>query len=302
MTQEFYSNGKLLISGEYAVLDGALAWAMPTKYGQYLRITPNSSSQITWKSLDEKNTIWFEGSYDLNSLKEQTSSDLIISTALIKILSEARQLNPEFLLEYKGLEIETELTFPKDWGLGSSSTLINNVANWAKVNAHELLANTFGGSGYDIACAQHNSPILFQIKEELPTVQIIHENLPFTSSLYFIYLNQKKNSRDAIAAYRKRSVNTNILIKELSQITEKMIKARDISEFDVLVQKHENVLSEALGIPTVKSELFPDYKGAIKSLGGWGGDFILAIGDAKTNEYFERKGYSTVISFSEMIL
>jgi len=30
----FYSNGKLLITGEYLVLDGAKALALPTKYGQ----------------------------------------------------------------------------------------------------------------------------------------------------------------------------------------------------------------------------------------------------------------------------
>lgn len=34
----FYSNGKLLLSGEYAVLDGALSLAVPTKYGQLLSV------------------------------------------------------------------------------------------------------------------------------------------------------------------------------------------------------------------------------------------------------------------------
>ena len=33
-TQTFYSNGKLLITGEYVVLDGAKALALPTKFGQ----------------------------------------------------------------------------------------------------------------------------------------------------------------------------------------------------------------------------------------------------------------------------
>ena len=36
MKKTFYSNGKLLITGEYVVLDGAKALALPTKYGQNL--------------------------------------------------------------------------------------------------------------------------------------------------------------------------------------------------------------------------------------------------------------------------
>ena len=38
MKQTFYSNGKLLITGEYLVLDGAKAFALPTKFGQKLTI------------------------------------------------------------------------------------------------------------------------------------------------------------------------------------------------------------------------------------------------------------------------
>lgn len=302
MIQEYYSNGKLLLSGEYAVLDGALAWAIPTKYGQFLKVTSNESSQISWKSIDEKGNVWFEATYAINTLTELSSSDGQTSEALVKILSEARQLNPNFLSDSDGYAIETKLTFPKNWGLGSSSTLINTIANWAKVNAQELLSKTFGGSGYDIACAQHNKPILFQIAKGLPTVQEIHENLPYAASLYFVYLNQKKNSRDAIAAYRKRTIDKIALSDKISKITNEMVVSTNISNFERLIHQHEEVLSEALGIPTVKSELFPDYTGAIKSLGGWGGDFILATGDKNTPEYFKNKGYHTVIPFKDMIL
>lgn len=302
MALEFYSNGKLLLSGEYAVLDGAMAWAIPTKFGQYLRVASNGSSQISWKSFDEKAKVWFEGTYAQDTINEISTSDEKTSKALQKILSEARQLNPNFLSNSKGYEIETELTFPKDWGLGSSSTLINNVANWAEVNAQELLLRTFGGSGYDIACAQHDSPILFQIKNELPVVQEIHRNPPFADFLYFIYLNHKKNSRDAISAYKARTIDKTVLTAKISKITQEMIACTDLADFKHLIRQHEEVLSKVLGIPTVKSELFSDFLGTIKSLGGWGGDFILATGDKNTPEYFKNKGYHTVIPFNDMIL
>lgn len=302
MAKEFYSNGKLLLSGEYVVLDGALAWALPTKFGQYLRLSPNSTSQLSWKSLDETGAIWFEASYEIYTLKEIVATDRDISDALQNILSQARQLNVDFLSDSVGYGIETALTFPRDWGLGSSSTLINNIAQWANVNAHELLANTFGGSGYDIACAQHNAPILFALEEEIPVTKEVTNNLSFTDSLYFVYLNKKKNSSDGIAAYRKQKIDVVTLRKKITQLTKAMISSNNIDDFGMLMTSHENLLSKALNIPTVKSELFSDYKGAIKSLGAWGGDFILATGDKNTPDYFKNKGYSIVLPYHKMIL
>ncbi len=157
MAREFYSNGKLLITGEYAVLDGAKAWAIPTKYGQSLIVIETESKEIEWTSLDDKGRVWFEAKYDLESMTEISSSNSEISKTLHKTLIETQKLNPHFLADGLGYTIESKLTFPKDWGLGSSSTLINNIAQWANINPYQLLENTFGGSGYDIACAQHIS-------------------------------------------------------------------------------------------------------------------------------------------------
>ena len=46
---------------------------------------------------------------------------------------------------------------------------------------------------------------------------------------------------------------------------------------------------------------FPDYKGSIKSLGAWGGDFILATGDKEDRNYFINKGLRSIIEFKDMI-
>ena len=46
----YYSHGKLLISSEYAVLDGAKALALPTKLGQRLEVTNRNTKNINWKS------------------------------------------------------------------------------------------------------------------------------------------------------------------------------------------------------------------------------------------------------------
>jgi mevalonate kinase len=302
MEKEFYSNGKLLLSGEYAILDGAKGWAVPTKFGQYLKVSEAKSKFLTWKSLDEKGSVWFEASYELESMDELFASDAEISKRLCKILTEARALNATFLRDASGYHVETKLTFPRDWGLGTSSTLINNIAQLAQVNAHRLLAKTFGGSGYDIACAQYPKSILYQINDGIPSVLEHDYSSNFTQSLFFIYLNRKQNSDDAIKTYRALSVDRKELVSRISQITQQMVLSKTIDDFEFLMTCHEKELSKTLGTPTIKSKLFPDYQGAIKSLGAWGGDFILATGNEISMDYFKQKGYKTILPFSEMVL
>lgn len=302
MIKEFYSNGKLLLTGEYAVLDGALALAIPTKYGQYLRIAKANTNTISWRSIDEKGLIWFEANYKLDTITEITSSDKQVSNTLQDILRSAKQLNPKFLSHASGYTITTELTFPRNWGLGTSSTLINNLANWANINPQQLLNKTFGGSGYDIACAQYNHPILYKVSEESNIVKETKIDFSFSKQLYFIFLNKKKNSREAIAAYKERKQDKAILVNEITQITNKVIVCDNLQGFEDLINQHEQILAKALGIAPIKAALFSDYFGAIKSLGGWGGDFILATGNSNTPSYFHNNGYPIVIPYHEMKL
>lgn len=302
MPQQFYGHGKLLISGEYAVLDGAVAWAMPTKFGQHLRVFETNSGTIVWKSLDEKSLPWFTAVFEQGSLIEISSSDTNTSHTLQKLLTEAQRLNPDFLNASKGYTIETELTFPRDWGLGSSSTLISTIAQWARIDPFQLLWNAFSGSGYDIACATHHTPISYQLKNGVPIVTELAKPPTFLNSVHFVHLNRKRNSRDAIVAYREREIDKVALIKKISTLTIEMIACSSMEHFERLIRTHEALLSEALGIPTLQQELFSDYQGYVKSLGAWGGDFVLVTGLDKSPDYFQKKGYPIVVPFQKMIL
>ena len=109
MTKEFYSNGKLLLTGEYAVLDGALSLAVPTTFGQSLKVDEIDSPQIVWQSFDEKGIVWFEAAFVLETLLSENvkpSKDPVAET-LTKILKEAKKMNPDFLKEKKGLSKNT---------------------------------------------------------------------------------------------------------------------------------------------------------------------------------------------------
>jgi mevalonate kinase len=303
MEKTFYSNGKLLITGEYLVLDGTKSLALPTKYGQYLKVISGDLGQIHWTSFDFDNSIWFEETISFDEIINfKVSENLTQRETLINILYEAYLLNAAFLKSSLGYSISTRLTFPKMWGLGTSSTLINNIAQWLQIDAFLLLKNSFGGSGYDIASAQNETPILYQLKNGLPIVEKVNFNPKFSDNIYFVYLNKKQSSKTAIENYYKNKKNLNIDFQIINEITTAVLNSNSMKEFCELLDKHEKIMSEILEIPTVKDNLFTDFKGSLKSLGAWGGDFVMVLSKDNPKAYFTEKGYPTVLAYEEMVL
>jgi mevalonate kinase len=303
MKKTFYSNGKLLITGEYLVLDGAKALALPTKFGQNLIVEKGTNQEIKWTSYDADESVWFEGTIPFSAITTTTTfKNESVTNTLITILREAYLLNPNLILNSQGYIITTHLSFPKKWGLGTSSTLINNIAQWFEIDAFLLLKNSFGGSGYDIACAQNNYPIVYHLEQAKPIVEKVNFNPTFTDNLYFVYLNQKQNSKNAIAAYKEKKNNLEPKKEIIDQLTETVLNAKDEDTFAKALENHERELSSILETKTAKESLFPDFKGTVKSLGAWGGDFVLVISKDNPSSYFISKGYTTVIPYHEMIL
>ncbi|MGB3607151.1 GYDIA family GHMP kinase [Psychroserpens sp.] len=312
--KSFHSNGKLLLTGEYVVLDGAIALAVPTVYGQSLTIKKGKTGILKWKSLDEHDLVWFEAKFHLkqNNRDEQTSiarssiaskSDSI-SERLLHILLVAKQLNPNFLSGLQGYDVTTKLEFPKNWGLGTSSTLISNIARWANVDAYQLLNLTFGGSGYDIACANADTSLTFQLSildSKTPTINKVGFDPSFKNQLYFVHLNQKQNSREGIAQYRENTEDLTSSISIVSAITQNMITCETLQEFQKLMEDHELLISEIIKQQPVKRRLFSDFNGAIKSLGAWGGDFVMVASAENPKIYFKDKGYDTILRYDAMV-
>lgn len=283
------------------VLDGANALAIPTTYGQNLIVSTSEKEGIFWTSKNEKGVVWFEATFQIDpKLTIKSTTDQKVAETLLDILLSAKKLNGKFLSESSGFEVATTMNFPREWGLGTSSTLINNIAQWAEVNAFELLETSFRGSGYDIACAQSDVPLVYSNSQQPPTSQKIKLNWTFTEELYFVYLNKKQDSKKAIAHYNALSENKETLIQKANKLTEAFINCTTLSQFESLIETHEDLLSSLLKIPKIKDSLFSDYNGSIKSLGAWGGDFILATGK-QAPKYFEEKGYNIVIPFDKML-
>jgi mevalonate kinase len=306
MWSRFYSHGKLLLTGEYTVLDGSLSLALPTRFGQSLKVRQGQSPVLKWSSFDENGELWFEQQFNQGLLEqfpvnEESLNSEPVAKRLISILSRARELNPDFLSTGSGFDVETHMDFSRQWGLGTSSTLINNIAQWANVDPYELQRSTFGGSGYDIACAIHGCPLLYQLENDQPKVNEVVFDPIFKEHLHFVYLNRKQDSRQAIERYNSIAAEKSKLIAAVSSISRQVIDCNRLNEFQALMSEHETLLAKTLQLETVQDLLFPDFKGVVKSLGAWGGDFVLAASDQHGPEYFSSKGYKTIVPYSHML-
>lgn len=308
----YQAHGKFLLTGEYLVLKGALALALPLKLGQSLTIETFQETSLQWNAYKPDGP-WFSVTMDPKTMEIIDCDDQPKAERLVQILQAVRKLNPSAF--ERGLHFETRLDFNPNWGLGSSSTLIANLARWANVNPYELLKLTFGGSGYDIACATAEQPKYYQVNtnesalrqaQGPQVVEPVHFNPSFAEHLFFIYQGQKQSSSKEIKAFMEKANPIDIQndIEAVSEISCTVPKCENLDEFGLLMQCHERIISRCIGQEPVQKR-FPDFEGVLKSLGAWGGDFILAAtnwDESQVKAYFKGKGLEVVFGYNELVL
>lgn len=303
--EKFSANGKLLISGEYAVLDGALALAVPSRFGQTLEVSYSEDvahPKLYWTALLNDDTKWFNAVFDLKNLSLIQSSEEKYGLKLNEILKAAEKLkNGCFTSENQNVYCTTRLGFAKDWGLGSSSTLISLLAQLTDTDPFELNQLTFNTSGYDIAAATSQSPFFYQLKENQRLIEPVEFNPPFKNQLFFVHLNQKQDTQISVLKNYKNIEKDKDWLNGISAISYNMQKTIAVEEFERLIELHEEMIASKLNFKKVKQVFFPDYKGAVKSLGAWGGDFVLITAQGNFMDYFKSKGFNTILSFDEMV-
>lgn len=306
IAQKHYSTGKLLISAEYLVLKGAKALAVPLKFGQSLEVVPNTNSDfhLRWKAT-VKNAFWFEAILDIDSLAVIESNDLGKAEKLSALLKQAIFLNPKILKSARGFDVLTNADFDINWGFGSSSTLVTNVAKWFGVDAFQLHFATSSGSGYDIACAKADGPIFYTLHGGHPLVEPARFNPDFSKHLYFVYLGNKQHTHQSIKDFSKKLVSNEKEIERISEISEELTATHDLDEFEFFINELEQIMSGVLEIPTIKETTFGDFEGAVKSLGAWGGDFVMMTWSDefdKLKQYLKTKNLEIVFPFDEIVL
>lgn len=303
--QHYHSNGKLLLFGEYFVLQGAQSLSIPTRFGQGLTVTSQEFfvKGLNWKSYDHESNLWFEAFFD-EGLDIKHTTDVAVARTLQTILMVAKDLNKDFLSGGSYFDVQTHLQFPRHWGLGSSSTLIAGIAQWAQVDAFELFFNSFKGSGYDIACAVSDLPVLYRLENNKPVWQKVNFNPSFAQHISYIYLGKKQDSRQGIQHFKQKNSLWNKEVDKISAITQDALTCNNVNSFMALMDEHEDIVAQALELDKVKDLYFADFEGSVKSLGAWGGDFVMAVSHLPFNEiknYFETKGFATIVAHTDMI-
>ena len=302
----YKGNGKLLLSGEYFVLSGANALALPTRMGQSFKVKEQSRGyDLVWRSYDQDDNLWFEAKYSLYNFSILQSTDEKKAKWLGNLIQACCKQNSEFLSTWKGYRVTSKIDYPIDWGLGSSSTLINFLAEWADINPYILLFDTLGGSGYDVACARAEGPLIYKMGEESISIDHLGKSLPGSKYLYFLYSGKPQDTAEAVEAYQGVKKPSKRVIDRISEISREFGAVSSYSTIIDLVEEHEDIISAHLDKPKIKELLFPDFWGQIKSLGAWGGDFYLVVsnkGKEATRKYFSDKGYDVFFEYDQIIL
>ena len=296
----------MLLSGEYVVLSGAKGLAVPTRAGQTLEISESGQAgQLLWQSFLLDGSSWFQGRFSVSDWEVLESSDLHIAKRLQELFVAICSQNPAFAEKANKKQATTRLEFPAEWGFGSSSTLIYMLSKWANVDPFFLLDQSFGGSGYDLIAAGASGPFMFW-RDPQPQFAPIRLDWPFREALFLVYLGKKQNSREGIQRYRQRETLLQKEIQQVSALSEQLVEVKTRENFEGLLQEHELLLSQLLDLTRVQDLHFSDFPGVVKSLGAWGGDFVLVssggLSAKAVKDYFHSAGFKTIFPFSEIVL
>lgn len=305
MPRRLYARGKLLLTAEYVVLEGALAVALPVTFGQILQIEENeekADGRISWLAY-EKGEEWFRAVFSDDLSIVEASHDKI-GAALSHVLSMARILSGQKKL-FQNSRIVTDTDYPRAWGLGSSSTLVALVAQYSGTNPYILQAGTFGGSGYDVACAFASGPIFYR-RVSMANPEVKQANLPAIMQrwLYFVYSGRKQSSADEVARFKNLPATDKAsAVSSISKLSERLTAIASFQELASLLTEHEEIIGRLIQKEPIQHQ-FPDFNGVLKSLGAWGGDFFLACTEMPKEEvvlYFENRGFGPVFSYNDLI-
>jgi mevalonate kinase len=301
----WYSNGKVMLTGEYLVLKGALALALPVKFGQSLTISKNLTEKGIVFDTQVLGKPWFKAFFSSDTFETIESSNAIKADYIQSILKAARKLNPLFLKNDDSIHVSAQINFNINWGLGSSSTLLSNIGWWANINPFELNTRVSNGSGYDIACARSNKPIIYSISDRERSIQEIDYKPEFHNQLYFVYLGNKQATNESIHRFSNSSIVEKSDIYKISDLTHEFTNCQTVLDLQQVIEVHEAIIGKIIGSEPLKPKLFPDFIGSVKSLGAWGGDFCLVVStesEQYVKQYFELKGYSTLFRYMDLII
>lgn len=292
----FKANGKLLIFGEYVVLRGVKGLAIPLTFDQKLSISQNAGKGLTWRCFELGNCwleIIFSDKFEILQTNDQDKARLIQ-----KLLVFIKNQRP--LLNITGQYLKFDLQFNRDYGMGTSSTLISLLSQWSGLDPYLLLYNSFRSSGYDLAAATAQEPFLYNLSGRVLQYVKIHKAI--SDNLLFVYSGKKQDSAKEVALFEK--IPTTIFqLEGMDRLVDRAAASKSIEDWERTMEESDYILSSILNQKPIQELEFSDYPYKVKSLGAWGGDFIMATCRNKSEaiEYFQNKGKKTIYTYRDII-
>lgn len=309
--QSFYAPGKILLNGEYTVLVGFEGMALPVKCGQWLdswifNTPPNGADTLYYQALDENEQPWFQLNISLEELlpsSEISSEDKSVSDTFLKMLN----MVPESFFEPgKSIRLVTRLEFNRNSGLGSSSTFVALMSQFFRLNPHEVQAQLFGGSGYDVAIAQVQKPLIFWKNPQGVHFRPWKLSSSLTQQWHIVFWGEKVNSRNSSAAVKETldQLSGDTAYKmQLEKILSLTRDAQDIPTLETSLEIMQMFLSQLLGLetPYQSLQMKPVSQGLCKWLGAWGGDMLL-VNKKILQEYPSIFKNKTVVAWNDWVI
>lgn len=319
INSSFYSRGKLLLTAEYLILQGAEGLALPLTRGQKLEhfgigetikqpeagsVTTPEGKELEWITI-VNGLEWFRARYYGPGYLIVSSSNDAGAEFIRNVLCKAREISG---ISISGT-IVSRVEFNMEWGLGSSSSLISNVAYLFDIDPFKLHFEVSRGSGYDIACARSDSPLIYRLDTHpgsvpIPVYSNVDFNPPFHEMVFFAWTGRKKDSASSVDDFLSAKSITKQDLEQISDISREILHVTDILDFERLLGEHDAVLSGILGELPVIETLFRGFPGYVKSLGAWGGDFVMITWKRDVDELFsilKQRGIDVVFHYSELI-
>jgi mevalonate kinase len=219
-------------------------------------------------------------------------------------------------------KVVSSVNFDMEWGLGSSSSLISNVAFMFSINPFTLHFNVSKGSGYDVACSRSDGPIIYRLNYktdiyktasgnplnpeyfQVPVYSKVNFNPHFKNKLFFAWSGRKQNSAISVEKFNSQSTVKEEDIQKITRISRDIISTPDTESFIRLLKEHDEIISGILGEEPLSLTEFRGFPGYVKSLGAWGGDFILIVWEGNVDELMhllKQKGIEVVFPFDKLI-
>ncbi len=304
--QTYFAPGKILLAGEYTVLLGLEAMALPVKDGQWLEFfeykTPEGQSDmLRFQALDEKGAVWLQFAYDLNTMQahaEQNSESAAFESVL-------QRVPPDFWKPNTSYRLETRLEFGRNTGLGSSSTFISLMSQCFHLDPQKLQKDIFNGSGYDVAIATLGKPLTFWRKDGEAHFRAWKWDPQWSEDWHVVFLGEKVNSRKSASALipqLEEILNEPFYAQQFERVLSIVRDSEHTASIEAALEMFQLLMAQLLELQTPYKHfnLNPVKQGLCKWLGAWGGDMLLVNTTFLNHEHTFFKSYN-VVPWNEII-